>query len=159
MKRQQIIEFMDEHGINYRLVEHEAVFTVADLDNALSENVPTKCLLLEEQKGSSKYMVVMRGMLRLDTKKLANNLGSSKLQFVRPEFVEGIVGVKPGSVSIFGLLHPGSKSLTVAIDKALLDEEVIGFHPNDNTATVFVSPDDMLKVIKNTSVKYKIVDL
>ena len=148
--RDPVFVLLNELGISYRLEEHEAVFTVAESSVKLPEKVPVKTLLVTDEKKERVWMVAMRGLNRLDMKALVRELGVKKLQFVKPELVEGLVGVRPGSVSIFGLLHPGSKNLHVLFDASLMGEPELGFHPNDNTATVFLTPDDVQKVIAAT---------
>lgn len=157
--RKPVFALLDELGFAYRVEEHEAVFTVAESSKVLSEKVPVKTLLLREEKGERVFMVAMRGDVRLDTKNLAKELGVKKLQFVKPEQVEELVGVKPGSVSIFGLVHPGSAPLEVVLDQSLLAETEVGFHPNDNTATIFMSPADIEKVFTATGHKYRILTI
>lgn len=146
-KTKRVTTFLDDHGLPYRLETHEAVFTVAESTKVLSEKVPVKTLLVAEEKGAREFMVAMRGDERLDMKQLAGLLGLKKLRFVKPERVEELVGVKPGSVSVFGLLHDGAEQLELIIDDRLLDEPEIGFHPNENTATVFMTPTDVLQAI------------
>lgn len=157
MKRAEVFAFLEEQGIAYRLEEHAAVFTVAESSKVMHEKVPVKTLLLREEKGTRVFMIAMRGDVRLDTKNLAKELGVKKLQFVKPENVEALVGVKPGSVSIFGLLHDGSSKLEVVLDESLLGEREIGFHPNDNTATIFMSPQDIEKVFTATGHRWRIL--
>lgn len=155
--RQAVFDFLKTNGIRYRVQEHEAVFTVAESSVKLPEKTPVKTLLITDDKKQQVYMVAMRGLNRLDMRQLARELGVKKLQFVRPERVEELVGVRPGSVSIFGLLHPGSKDIQVIFDKSLLDETEIGFHPNDNKATVFIASKDTLTVIARTNHRYRIL--
>ncbi|QQS17983.1 hypothetical protein IPL68_05005 [Candidatus Saccharibacteria bacterium] len=69
------------------------------------------------------------------------------------------VGVRPGSVSIFGLLHPGAQNIQVIVDESLMQEPELGFHPNDNTASVFLKPDDVVRVITITNHDYRILAL
>jgi Ala-tRNA(Pro) deacylase len=47
----------------------------------------------------------------------------------------------------------------VYIDKELLNEDIITFHPNDNTATVFIKIKDMFKFIDNLGFAYEIIDM
>lgn len=150
MKRQVVFDFLAEQGIPYRLQEHEAVFRVAESSKVLPEKVPVKTLLLREDKGDRVCMVAMRGDVRLDVNALAKSLGVKRLQFVKAEAVEPLVGVKPGSVSLFGLLDPGAQAVEVVLDAALMDEAELGFHPNDNTATVYISPADAIRVVEET---------
>ncbi|MBP9761637.1 hypothetical protein KBD11_01060 [Candidatus Saccharibacteria bacterium] len=155
--REAVFTVLDELNIPYRLQEHQAVFTVAESSRKLPEKVPVKTLLLTDEKKEQVWMVAMRGLNRLNMKILAHELGIKKLQFVKPELVEHLVGVRPGSVSIFGLLHPGSKNLRVLFDESLMQEPELGFHPNDNTATVFLTPADVQKVIAATGHKCRIL--
>jgi Ala-tRNA(Pro) deacylase len=57
------------------------------------------------------------------------------------------MGLTPGSVSPFGLLHPNSRDLLVIIDEDLRKAERLLFHPNINTATVTVSFPDLQKFL------------
>ena len=154
-KRVEVYNLLDTLGIAYRVQEHAAVFTVAESSKVLSEKVPVKSLLVREEKGEQVWMVIMRGDVRLDMKLLARELGVKRIVFVRPEHVESLVGVKPGSVSLFGLLHDGAKDIDVIIDQALMSEKELGFHPNDNTATVFVAPFVIGQVVAATGHQYK----
>jgi Ala-tRNA(Pro) deacylase len=158
-KRQPIFDLLAELQIDYRLQEHRAVYTVAESSDVLPDKVPVKTLLVTDDKKSHVWMVAMRGDVRLDMKELAKVLGAKKLQFVRAERVEEIVGVPPGSVSIFGLLHPGSHDVHVIVDEALMNEKEIGFHPQDNTATVFIRPSDLAQIVDATCHKYRILAL
>mgnify|MGYP001055294228 CR=1 FL=1 len=157
--RDAVFELLGELEIPYRLEEHDAVFTVAESSLKLPEKVPVKTLLITDGRTERVWMVAMRGLQRLDMKSLARELSAKKLQFVRPELVEGLVGVRPGSVSIFGLLHPGSKDMLVLFDESLMGEPELGFHPNDNTATVFLAPRDIMRVIIATGHECRILAL
>jgi Ala-tRNA(Pro) deacylase len=135
------------------------VFTVAESSVKLPEKVPVKTLLVTDEKKQQVWMVAMRGLNRLDMKSLAQACGVKKVQFVRSERVEEMVGVPPGSVSIFGLLHPGAETMQVIVDESLMQEPELGFHPNDNTATVFLKPEYVLKIIPATNHDYRILAL
>ncbi len=155
--RDAVYTFLEAQNIPYRVQEHEAVFTVAESSVKLPEKVPVKTLLVTDEKKQQVWMVAMRGLNRLDMKSLAQVCGVKKLQFVRPERVEEMVGVRPGSVSIFGLLHPGAETMQVLLDESLMQEPELGFHPNDNTATIFLKPEDVLKIITATKHAYRIL--
>lgn len=59
----------------------------------------------------------------------------------------------------FGLLNNKDKDIKVYIDKELLNEDIITFHLNDNTATVFIKIKDMFKFIDNLGFTYEIIDM
>ena len=58
------------------------------------------------------------------------------------------LNVEAGSVSPFGILNDVNCDVEVVFDKSLVGEESLGFHPNLNTATVWISFEDIKKVIE-----------
>ena len=69
------------------------------------------------------------------------------------------IKLKPGSVSLFGLLNNQEKDVKVFIDKKVNKENKINFHPNDNTVTLFISINDMFKFLNNLKIEYQVIDL
>jgi Ala-tRNA(Pro) deacylase len=155
----RITKTLDKLGIKYRVLEHEAVFTVKQSKQHLAEKVPVKSLLLKEKKGSGLVLVVMHGDKRLNTNLVNESLGLGKLEFAKPEVLKAKLGVTPGSVSLFSLLHSGSEGVKVVIDKELIKNAEIGFHPNENTSTVFINGQDILIFIKFTGHSYQLFQL
>ncbi|HEY5668110.1 MAG TPA: prolyl-tRNA synthetase associated domain-containing protein [Candidatus Saccharimonadales bacterium] len=144
--------------VPYRLVKHQAVFTVAESVGVLDE-IPVKNLLLQEEKGTRKVLVIMAGEHRLDTKKLAAELGTKKLRFANAEALLETLGVTPGSVSLFSLFHDGSDSVEVVIDQELAHAEEVGFHPNDNTVTIFIPGASIKTVLDHTGHSYRYMNV
>ncbi len=157
--KENILQLLEELGIEYREVAHPAVFTVEESNKYLQDKVPVKNLLLEDTKTRQKILVIMPGEQKLDMKILATKLGYKKFQFAKPEVLQQSFGVAPGAVSIFGLLHPGSKNVEVAVEKSLLQANELGFHPNDNTETIFIPGSAIKKILQSTQHHYKVVDL
>ena len=69
------------------------------------------------------------------------------------------MNLKFGVVSLFGLLNNKDKDIKAYIDKELLNEDIITFHPNDNTATVFIKIKDMFKFIDKLGFTYELFDM
>ena len=157
--KSKILKMLDDLGIQYRWLEHPAVFTVADSRRHIADKRPIKNLLLQEHKEGRKVLVIMPGEEKLNTKLVANLLGCGKLRFASPDSLRESLGVKPGAVSIFGLLHPGSADVSVVIDEKLLHEEELGFHPNDNTSTIFIPGKDLERIVIATGHVYHVADL
>jgi Ala-tRNA(Pro) deacylase len=156
----KVIEFLNEHKIKYRWLDHPAVFTVADLKNLPEDMNPIKNLLIKEESSGRKFLIVMAGEVRLDLKALREKLNLKRLNFVNDETLMQTFGVKPGAVSIFGFLNNKSADVEVVIDEQILkSDNELGFHPNDNTATVFFVPNDLEKVLKDMGCKYTIMKL
>lgn len=111
-----ILELLENLAIPYRWVDHPPVFTVAESIMHIEDKKPIKNLLMQEKNNGRKILVIMFGDQMLDTKALAQQLGTKKLSFADPRVLMDTFGVAPGAVSVFGLLHPGSTDVEVVID-------------------------------------------
>src|SRR4051812_33496918 len=132
---------LDELGIAYVRHEHPAIATAeagtehwAGIDAAHCKN-----LFMRNQKGNRHYLVILHYQKRADLRAVASQIGDGKLSFGSPERLMTHLGVTPGSVSPFGLIHDANRSVRVAIDRDLKSYEKISFHPNINTATVVLA--------------------
>jgi len=147
-KSDQVIELLEKLRISYRIVEHEPVFTVQESSQLLAEKTPVKNLLLEDVASDKAFLVIMSGTDRLDTKNLSSQLGVKKLRFAKPDRLMALLGVTPGSVSLFSLLNAEPGTVELIVDKKLLSAEELGFHPNDNRSTIFLSVENVFNVIE-----------
>lgn len=150
----KIDELLSGLDIPNRKIEHEAVFTVSESQGLLSDKVPVKSLMLKEKGDGRKFLVIVPGEEKLDIKNLELAVGSKKLSFARPEVLLETLGVTPGSVSLFCLLYDGAKNIEVVVAQNLLKEDEIGFHPFDNTATIFIPAASIEKIIERTGHTY-----
>lgn len=125
----------------------------------ITDKRPIKNLLLKEDKGERLILVIMDGEQKLNTKILAKTLGIKKLQFAKPEVLKETFGVEPGAVSLFGILHPGAENIEVIVDKNIVKEPEIGFHPNENTSTIFIPGAAIEKILLRTGHRYQILEL
>lgn len=155
----QSLAFLKSLNIEFELIEHEAVYTVEEAMHALPGRTEIKNLFMQDDKGKRQYLVIMPGLKRLDLKKLAVDLGEKKVRFCSPEKVEHMLGVRPGSVSIFCCLNPNSEHVKVVFDQDLLKEKELGFHPIVNTATVFIAPEKIHEILDNLPQTSRVVSL
>jgi Ala-tRNA(Pro) deacylase len=58
------------------------------------------------------------------------------------------LGVTPGSVSPFGLIHDTTHSVRVIVDSDLTKAGRLIFHPNDNTASLTISGADFVRFLE-----------
>jgi len=65
----------------------------------------------------------------------------------------------PGIVSPFGLLNNEDKDIKVYIDKEIIIEERMSFHPNTNEKTLFINTPDLLKYLEAIGYPANIVEL
>lgn len=150
--REAISERLHALEISYELVEHAPAFTM-DEYNALGFNPNDeicKNLFLRDYKGKRHMLVVLKGSKHADLRLIQAEVESSKLSFASDERLKKYLDVQKGSVSPFGLLFDTEAAVEVYFDEDLQNAPRLGFHPNDNTATVFLSFADVQRYIEST---------
>ena len=142
---QEVYRVLDALGIQYQAYEHPAVFTAEDAAAHWTPipATPVKNLFLRNKKGDRHYLVILDIAKAADLRQLVKVLGDDRLSFGSPERLMAQLGVTPGSVSPFGLIHEGSAGVQVIVDEALRGAERLLFHPNINTASVTISATDL----------------
>lgn len=148
-KRQIVFETLDRMNIPYRLQEHPAAPTVEDLERlGLCRNgeIP-KNLFLRDASGKRHFLVVVAHHTPVDTTWLRGAIGCSRLSFGSPERLQRCLGLTPGSVSPLGVLNDAQLAVEVFFDRALMELPRIGVHPNENTATVWIAPRDLERLV------------
>ena len=155
-----VFKYLDNLEIKYEIVYHPAVLTTKEADKFIEgkEGVPSKTMFMSGKKDKKFYLIVMDDSKRLDIKKL-NERTNDKLHFGKEEDLLNKMGLVPGVVSIFGLLNNNEHDINIYIDKKINEEEFITFHPNENTATIFIKIKDMYKFLDSLNYKYEIVEL
>lgn len=147
---QKLYDLLSLLEIKYIRYEHKPVFTVEEA-NKLDICIPgqhCKNLFLRNRKGDVHYLAVLDEAKQMDLKLLSKQIGSTSLSFASEERLYKYLGLKPGSVSPFGLINDIERNVVVLIDRKLLGKGIVNFHPNVNTATIGVSYLDLEKFIK-----------
>lgn len=158
---EESLQFLRDLSVEFELVEHSAVYTIneAEADPALTGRTEIKNLFIQDDKGKRQYLIMMPGHKMLDLKVLSDDLGEKKVRFCSAEKVESMLGVMPGSVSLFCCLNPHSHHVKVIVDRDLLELPEIGMHPIVNTATVFIDPVDIHRILDNLEQEFQITEL
>ena len=156
----EVFDYLDSLDVKYDVVNHPAAFTTEEADKYIEgmEGIPSKTLFMAGKKDKNFYLFIMDENKRLDIKKLSNLIGD-RLHFGKEDDLKRKMGLVPGMVSLFGLLNNKEHDIKVYIDKDVTSERLITFHPNDNRATIFISINDMFKVLDDLDYDYKILDL
>ncbi len=149
-------------GIAHRTVEHPAFFTV-DEGRAFKAEMPgghSKNLFLKDKKGVLS-LAVANAETRVDLVGLGKAIGAKgRLSFGKPDLMTATMGVIPGAVTPFALINKAAQSLSrVILDKALLEEDPVWFHPLENTASTAISPGDLLRFVESCGFEPDIRDL
>lgn len=74
---------------------------------------------------------------------------SRALSFASADDLMDILGLIPGAVTPLGLLNDREGKVLFWLDHAFLGAPgLIGVHPNDNTATVWLKTEDLLRILR-----------
>ena len=138
-------------GIGYQVFEHPPVHTAeeAALHWASVPGAAVKNLFLRNKKGDRHYLVILGIEKQADLRQLVKLIGDDRLSFGSPERLQKYLGVTPGSVSPFGLIHDSAHSVRVIVDRDLRDAERLIFHPNDNTASLTITGADFARFLEH----------
>ena len=151
MNKQDIYNLLKQKNIPHEITEHGAVYNmeeVAMADLPYTESM-AKNLFVRDDKKQNFYLITVKGEKRVDLKQFRKDHNTRSLQFVSAELLMDIMGLIPGAVTPMGLLNDSECKVRWFLDKAFKSEpEIIGVHPNDNSATVWLKPDDLVELIK-----------
>ena len=151
MMNKEIFEKLAELEIEYEKIEHPVMFTMEEIaEYGLNSHghIP-KNLVLRDVKGTRNMLVLVHGDKRADLRLIRDEIDSTKLSFASDERLDKYLKVEKGSVSPFGVIYDTEKELEIYFDSDLKKEEIVGCHPNDNTATLFLKFDDLVKYVKS----------
>ncbi len=145
------IAWLEAKGLEYEIMEHDAVFTMEDMDacGITAKGDVCKNLFLRDQKGKKHYLVVCPEEAHVDLTSLTTQLRSTKLSFASAERLEKYLNVVQGCVSPLGVINDAQHEVVVAFDQKLQKSNRMGIHPNDNTATVWVQTTALKKAIES----------
>ena len=148
-KEIRVYDFLDSLQIDYQRVDHEAAMTMEAcivIDEAL-EATMCKNLLLCNRQCTDFYLLLMPGDKPFKTKELSQQIGSSRLSFAAPEYMERFLDITPGSLSVLGLMNDRDMHVKLLIDKDVLEGTYIGVHPCINTASLRLRTEDLTRKI------------
>lgn len=151
MNKNDIYEYLKKENIWFEVTEHKAVYNMEEL---ASVELPypeadAKNLFVRDDKKKNYYLITVKGDKRVDLKEFKEKYGTRRLSFASENDLMNIMGLIPGAVTPFGILNDSEKKVQIYIDKDFKDSPgIIGVHPNDNTATVWIKTDDLINIIK-----------
>ena len=152
-QQEKVYEALDKLGIEYKVIHHEEVHTIEEMDalGIFTDGEVCKNLFLRNANGKTHYVVSMLKDKHPDIQKdIRTQLGCSRLSFGSDERLMKHMGLTPGAVGPFGILNDDDADVNVVLDSELKTVDgYIGFHPNDNTAFLWLKFDDLIKFIKS----------
>ncbi len=150
---------LDQLGIAHHTEEHRAVFTVeegADVKARLPGG-HSKNLFLKDKAGD--YVLVSAlGSAVIKLNQLHKRIGTKRLSFGKADALLELLGVVPGSVTVFSVLNDKENKVRLILDKALFDHDAVWFHPMRNTASTRIAPQDILRFAEATGHTPTLID-
>lgn len=71
-----------------------------------------------------------------------------------------IMRLIPGSVTPLGILNDKEVKVKLFIDRDFLESPgIIGIHPNENTATVWLKIEDLINIIKEHGNQVEVIEI
>ena len=148
-KEIRVYDLLDSLNISYQRIDHEAAMTMEDcaaIDLVLDATI-CKNLLLCNRQNTAFYLLMIAGGKIFKTKELSHQIGSSRLSFASGEYMEQLLDITPGSLSVMGLMNDKENRVKLLIDRDLMAGEYIGFHPCINTSSLRLRTADLVEKI------------
>jgi Ala-tRNA(Pro) deacylase len=144
-----LFALFDRLGIEHSTIEHPPFFTVEEA-RPWHDEIPglhCKNLFIKDRKGGI-WLVVLPADKRADLGRLEKALGAPRFSFARPEVLEEVLALTPGSVTPFGLINDTRRRTMVVLDQDMLDAEWVNFHPLHNAASTTLRSADVLRFVR-----------
>ena len=148
-KEIRVYDFLDNLGVSYGRIDHEAAMTMeacAQIDAVLDATI-CKNLLLCNRQCTAFYLLMIPGDKVFKTSVLSKEIGSSRLSFASAEYMEKFLDITPGSVSVLGLMNDKDHRVRLLMDEDVTKGEHIGFHPCINTSSLRLKTRDLMEKI------------
>ncbi len=151
MDKQEIYTLLASRRLWHEIFVHKAVYNMAEM-SAVPLPYPeadAKNLFVRDDKRQRFYLITVQGEKRVDLKKFRRKNNTRPLSFASEEELKGLLGLRPGAVTPLGLLNDAECKVEFFIDRVFLEPPgIIGVHPNDNTATVFLKTEDLMDLVR-----------
>ena len=142
----EFIKLLVDKGFDFDVHEHAPLFTVDD-SNKLRGKIKgshSKNLFLKNKKNKF-YLISCEEFSEINLKETSKSLGLGHISFAKEENLTNLLGVRPGSVTPFGLLNDNENKIEFYLEEKLLDSEFVNFHPLINTATITMKSKEFIE--------------
>ena len=146
-KEIKVYDLLDSLGIEYERTDHEEANTMEacnEIDKVL-DVIICKNLFLCNRQETQFYLLMMPGDKPFKTKDLSKQIGSARLSFGKAEYMEEYLDIKPGAVSIMGLMNDTEHHIQLLMDRPVAESEYLGCHPCVSTSSLRMKTKDILE--------------
>ena len=142
-------DFLDGIGVSYYRIDHDPAMKMeacAEIDKVLGATI-CKNLFLCNRPKTHFYLLMMCANKQFATRPVSDQVGSSRLCFADPEYLEEFLDLTPGSVSVLGLMNDKAGRVQLLLDEDILKGEYFGCHPCINTTSLRIKTKDLTEKI------------
>ncbi len=142
-----VYDFLDRLGIEYERTDHAPVDTMEacnEIDAVLGTLICKNLFLCNRQK-TDFYLLMMPGDKPFRTKDLTHQIGCARLSFADASYMEEFLHIKPGAVSLMGLIHDTENRVQLLIDRPVIECDTLGCHPCVSTSSLKLRTADVLQ--------------
>lgn len=152
---------LKELEIDFKIVDHPPATTTELADKYIEghDGVRTKSMFLTDRKKKNFYLVILDDYKRLDMDRFKDVVGEKKVKMASENSLMEKMKLPAGTVSPFGLLNNEDHDIKFFMDKEIVDEEIMTFHPNTNEKTLFLKTKDLFKYLDNIGYEVNIIEL
>ena len=131
----RVYDLLDSLGIEYFRTDHEHADTMEECNriDAVLDVVICKNLFLCNRQKTDFYLLMMPGDKPFKTKELSSQINSARLSFASPDAMLEYLDIKPGAVSVMGLMNDKDNHVKLLVDEDVLKDQYVGCHPCVNT--------------------------
>ena len=161
MNKSETLYYLDQLGIKYEIVEHQALYNMAEMEKIALPHpeADAKSLFVRDDKKRNYYLLTIKGDKRVNLQQFCEENGIRRLSFASPQDLKEKLGLEPGSVTPLGLLNDSEHQISFYLDSYFSQQPRIAVHPNDNTATIWLKPQALIHLIKDLGNPVKVVKM
>lgn len=151
MNKERVYTYLRDRKIWHEVTEHKAVYNMAEMAEVVRPypEAGARNLFVRDDKKRNYYLITVKADRPVDLKSFKQKNGTRHLSFASAEDLMDILGLIPGAVTPLGILNDQEHRVQFCIDAAFFEPPgLVGIHPNDNTATVWLKAEDLVRIIR-----------
>lgn len=160
LTKEQTCEALRAMGIEFERVDHPAVYNMAETAELTLPHPEgeAKNLFLRDDRREQYFLLTVRGDRRVDLKEFRRAHQTRPLKFASEEELSSLLGLIPGAVTPLGVLNDEARRVKFFLDRAFAGG-LAGVHPNDNTATLWLRAEDLIRIVREHGNAIEYIDL
>ena len=143
----RVYDFLDSLGLQYLRTDHEEANTMEachKIDRVLDVLICKNLFLCNRQK-TAFYLLMMPADKPFKTRELSAQIQSARLSFAEADYMDEFLKIRPGAVSIMGLMNDHESRVQLLVDEDVKKGEYLGCHPCVSTSSLKLKTSDVFE--------------